>query len=268
MKKIEQTIYKLNIENPCLAEGKLNLLFITDLHETSREELALRQMATIIRKVKPDLILLGGDMIVRSHHETFIGAAGFISWLTEIAPVYYAYGNHEKKSDDAFMKMYRKTLEEHGVRFLLNEKEQIKVREIPLVIYGYDIALSYYKRRPWVHLPLRDMYASLGKPAKDQLNILLAHHPRFLKQYKDWGADITLCGHYHGGVMRLGANRGVITPDLRIMPKDAYGHFENKGKHIIISGGAGEHNIPFRFFNPREIVHLSVTINNGETDGN
>ena len=38
----------------------------------------------------------------------------------------------------------------------------------------------------------------IGEPGKNGMQILLAHNPKYGNAYFDWGADMILCGHYHG----------------------------------------------------------------------
>ncbi|HAJ73631.1 MAG TPA: hypothetical protein DCM49_02420 [Lachnospiraceae bacterium] len=260
MKKTEVKTYELDISNRNLPPGSLNILFITDLHGTCREKDAVRKILKDISGIRPDVILIGGDLIVRRYPDTFAKSAAFAAKLTSFAPVYYTYGNHEKKCGNPLFRKYTEKLQSYGISFLLNRNVRIMINGVPVRIFGYDLDLPYYQKIRHQDLPVSDIYEKLGKPDDRCINILLAHHPRFHEQYIQWGADLTLCGHYHGGVMRLGGNRGLISPDFRLFPDDSYGEIENNGKHVIISSGAGEHTVPFRIFNPREIVQVRINV--------
>ena len=89
--------------------------------------------------------------------------------------------------------------------------------------------------------------------------ILLAHNPVFAPFYMEWGADLTVCGHFHGGVMRLRGKQPLLSPYGFLLPEYGYGHFEKDGKHVIVSSGLGEHAIPFRIHNPMELVTIDLT---------
>ena len=89
--------------------------------------------------------------------------------------------------------------------------------------------------------------------------ILLAHNPVFAPFYMEWGADLTVCGHFHGGVMRLRGKQPLLSPYGFLLPEYGYGHFEKDGKHVIVSSGLGEHAIPFRIHNPMELVSIDLT---------
>ena len=99
----------------------------------------------------------------------------------------------------------------------------------------------------------------LGSVKEDKFSILLAHNPEYFKSYAKWGADLTVSGHIHGGIMRLPLIGGVISPSLRLFPKYDSGEFEENGKKMILSRGMGLHHIKLRFFNRPEISVIKIT---------
>lgn len=72
------------------------------------------------------------------------------------------------------------------------------------------------------------------------------------------GADLTVAGHVHGGVMKLPLLGGVISPSFRLFPKYDRGMFEEYGKRMVLSRGLGMHTIPIRIFNPGELVVIHL----------
>ena len=131
-------------------------------------------------------------------------------------------------------------------------------RKIPLKLYGYDMPAEYYSRWHDRPVPGTELEQIFGTPDPDRMNILLAHHPKMIPQSFGWGADLTLCGHFHGGIVRLAGHRGLVSPEFRPFPGNAYGDFQSGTKHAIITSGCGEHTIPVRFHNSREIVSLCL----------
>ena len=97
-----------------------------------------------------------------------------------------------------------------------------------------------------------------GIPDPEAFHILLAHNPVYFDTYAAWGADLTLSGHYHGGVVGLGAHRGLVTPDFRLFSKNCRGLFLTGGTCQIISAGTGEHTIPVRIWNRRELIITDI----------
>ena len=88
--------------------------------------------------------------------------------------------------------------------------------------------------------------------------ILLAHNPAYAREYIRWGADVTFCGHNHGGLIRIPGIGSVISPQFTWFPKYDAGDFKQEGNHVIVSRGMGTHTFHIRIFNRAEL--LSVTL--------
>ena len=104
----------------------------------------------------------------------------------------------------------------------------------------------------------------LGDIDESCFNILLAHNPQYFKEYAGWGADLTLSGHIHGGLVRLPFLGGVVSPMVTFFPKYDGGVFYENDKEMILSRGLGTHTIPIRMFNPGELN--IIEINPGENN--
>ncbi len=65
----------------------------------------------------------------------------------------------------------------------------------------------------------------LGDAKKDSVQILMAHNPMFAKEYAEWGADVSVCGHTHGGLVRIPGIGSVISPQFELFPKYDAGEF-------------------------------------------
>ena len=111
------------------------------------------------------------------------------------------------------------------------------------------------------------MEALIGPPSKEGIQVLLAHNPRYGNTYFSWGADLIFSGHYHGGMVRLPFLGGVISPDWRLFPRFCRGKFTQEGRYLIVGAGLGEHTVPLRIFNPRELVAVYCTPEEGQEKG-
>jgi hypothetical protein len=94
----------------------------------------------------------------------------------------------------------------------------------------------------------------IGKPNDDSFRLLLAHHPCYFDAYAGWGADLTLSGHLHGGIVRLPFFGGVVSPQIRLFPRYDKGMYTMDGKKMIVSAGLGSHTIKLRINNPPELI--------------
>ena len=98
----------------------------------------------------------------------------------------------------------------------------------------------------------------IGKANAQFCNILIAHNPEYFKEYADWGADFVLSGHVHGGIMRLPLLGGVISPSYKLFPKYDGGVFREGKSTMLLGRGMGSHTLPFRFFNPAELLVVTL----------
>ena len=98
--------------------------------------------------------------------------------------------------------------------------------------------------------------------AKFKFNLVfaefLAHNPEYFDAYAGWGADLTVSGHVHGGIMRFPFVGGIISPRLFTFPRSYGGEYDRDGHKLIVSCGLGTHTIHVRVFNPGELSVIDV----------
>jgi hypothetical protein len=159
----------------------------------------------------------------------------------------------EKYGDMA--EKYEAGLKCAGVDRLVNSHCALEKENI--VIYGSQIDKIYYKRFKIQPMEKNYLGSILGQPNKDRYNILIAHNPDYFPYYADWGADLVLSGHIHGGMVRIPfINKGVVSPNVSFFPKYDAGMYREKESTMILSRGLGMHTIPIRLFNPAELVTI------------
>lgn len=239
------------------------LLFLSDLHNHKYGE-HNEKLLDAVRRQKPDLILITGDMLVSRQGSRWEVAAEFVKKLPSICPVYYANGNHEQrmrenpeKYGDAYY-AYKKELEACGVQFLINEKAVLSWDGNSVVITGLEVPDSCYFRKKRTRLGLREMERRVGKADEGSYQILLVHQPDFMSVYKAWGGDLILSGHLHGGIIRVPGLGGVISPQMGLFPKYSGSLYREEDTSIVVSKGLGTHTVNIRLFNPAELIVLHV----------
>lgn len=240
---------------------KLRVILLADLHNKSygrRNE----KLISAIDAAAPDLILSAGDLMTSVPDEPMEVAEAFVEDLAARYPVYYGNGNHEYRiyhEEEKYGQMgaqYRSVLKKSGVRLLENETAELP--EFGIRIAGLDLGQEYYKKFKEDVLSPSGLKAMLGACREDSYTILLAHNPVFFESYAAWGADLTLSGHVHGGVMRLPFLGGVLSTSFRPFPKYDGGLFQIGAKKMIVSRGLGSHTVPIRIFNPAELVIIDL----------
>ncbi len=250
-----------------MGKGKKNqdsrIVFLSDLHNQvygNRNDILLDE----IRRTEPELILIGGDMLIGKKNVPREHALELIRQLPEIAPVYYALGNHEQRLKydvekyGNVMYYYRKELVKAGVRFLENESIEISLPGREVRITGLALPLDFYETVECEPVCRKKIERLVGSAGTSRYQILLAHNPVYAAAYKRWGADLVLCGHLHGGVVRIPGWRGLVTPRATLFPKHSGEMKVDGDTAVVVSKGLGTHTVNLRLFNPAEVVVLRL----------
>ncbi len=233
---------------------------IADLHGFSYGSDNSRLLKRI-QEYNPEMILIPGDLIVSRYADTFPVALKLLKELVKIAPVYYSFGNHESRLRDSekinypLFWNYVEEAENIGVHILNNESSPIPEME-EIRITGLELPLSYYEKGRIVSMEGDYLRDYLKKEDDGAYNILLAHNPAYAEEYAEWGADVTFCGHNHGGLIRIPGVGSLFSPQLTWFPKYDAGRFEKSGKEIIVSRGLGTHTFHIRIFNRAELISV------------
>ncbi len=270
--------WNFNVTKYQICTSKINphmkpkrMIFLSDLHNHEYGQNNIRLLQAV-KAACPDLILIGGDMLVGKRGRSAKAALQFVSQLPKIAPVYYANGNHEqrmKENPEKYERVYeryREILQNAGVHFLENDSLELHLDGFHVRLTGLELPMETYEKFKHSHVRKEEIVLQVGEIRKEMLDsaeeeesvyeILLAHNPTYYSAYKEWGADLVLSGHLHGGIARIPGWRGVITPQAFLLPKYSGEMTEEDGQTIIVSKGLGTHTINFRLFNIPEVVVL------------
>lgn len=255
--------YRIRLPYKTSGGEEVKLIFLSDLHGKQYGE-DNRRLTAAIAVEKPDYIMIGGDLLTRKEEATDAAAVRLLEKLAEICPVYLANGNHEQKmrmNPEEYGNRYKRYIEKArrlGIHVLENETEQITMKGIPAAVSGLEIPLGCYAHFRTRELKLSDIAERLGESAKGRYQILLAHSPVYFDTYVKWGADLTLSGHLHGGIIGIPKLGGLITPQIKLFPKYS-GGLSRKGKRVgVVSRGLGTHTVNIRLFNPAELVVITL----------
>lgn len=264
-KKIDLTEYSLAFENLPASFDGCRIGFLSDLHD---EEVGLANHYLLeAAKSRPfDYFFCGGDMIVGSDRGviSYENSLRFLGELGRLAPVYYSYGNHEERMRLAWndkkenqLKLFHKKLSKQGVRIIDNGSVFLVRDGQAICLKGLSLSMDYY-RRWWNRKPLgrEELETMIG--AKRDFTILLAHNPIYFKSYDEYGAELVISGHFHGGLMVIPGLGGVISPELQLFPKYDFGLFRGKQSKMIVSRGLGAHTLPIRIHNRPELVAVTL----------
>lgn len=101
-----------------------------------------------------------------------------------------------------------------------------------------------------------DLPGTLAQIGDDAPAILMAHEPDLFVDVPDRFA-VTLCGHTHGGQVRLPFIGRPVVPSA-YGQRFAYGHIREEGRDLIVSAGLGCSILPVRFGVPPEITVVTL----------
>ena len=237
------------------------VVFLTDLHSNvfGRDN---EPLLSAVRQAKPDLVLIGGDMMVcRQQNHSIEVALKLVRELAGEYPVCYGNGNHETRmyrKRQYYGSLYEELLEglkKCGVTHL----QDAWADPLPgLRVYGVDIERPYYEKGHVPEMPADYLAKRFGEPDRDRFNVLLAHTPMFFDVYAGWGADLTLSGHFHGGTIRLPFIGGLMTPQYQFFCPYCAGEFTKGSSKMIVGRGLGTHSINIRLGNMSQLVVAEI----------
>lgn len=230
----------------------LRIAALADLHAVE-PWMPLPRIEEIVRAanaLKPDLVVHLGDYVHGIPRPFRRGPVPMAAWgaalgsITAPLGAYAVLGNHDWSLDPAGV---RNTLSANGIQVLENDARKIKTAagfEFWVAGLGDQVA-----RRDDLARTLRAL------PGEDPA-ILLAHEPDIFPQVNE-RVSLTLCGHTHGGQVRLPLIGAPVVPS-RYGQRYAYGHIVENERHLVVSAGLGCTFLPFRLGAVPEIVLLEL----------
>lgn len=253
---------RFRVQTEKLPEGMTrNLVFLSDLHDNTFGP-ENEKLLEAIFALEPDAVLIGGDMMVSRGEADLTVTLNLVRRLAARFPVFYGNGNHEARlgqKPEVFGDRSRRL--EEGLRaagaWYLPDKSADLDRYIRIT--GCDLAERYYRHHFTVpKLPEGEIAGRVGEARKDKYQILLLHSPLFFENSRKWGADLTLCGHFHGGTIRIPGLGGVMTPQYQFFLPCCAGRFDRDGKTMLVSRGLGTHSINLRLNNRPQLVWITL----------
>ena len=256
------------------ADNGIRVVQISDLHTCfygkDNEKLLSR-----VRLLEPDVIICTGDIVdtVKGNED---GIEKFCRTLSDIAPSYFIYGNNEveriygfvlnkeeldKRFGSAeklseFKDEFEESLEKTGIKVLKNEKDTITLGTTKVDIYG--VLTSNPSSFEYAEESFNEYLY------KDESNIKITaiHEPVIIEEFDStyWG-DMTLCGHTHGGYVRIPVLGPLYTYEGGVLPERGgsyvYGRYNVNGTAVIVSAGLENRSI-FRINNEPELVIIDI----------
>lgn len=216
--KVQFTELKLRMKwLPAQLEG-LTVLVISDLHfhGTPSRQWFDSLFDHLAAQPKPDVLAYVGDFVdTDTHHEWIRPLLGKLGWNDAGVAI---LGNHDVHHDPDRV---RAELREVGLTVLGNGWKAIPVRGVPVVMIGHE--------GPWFAPPTTLMGAPLAG-----FRLCLSHTPDNFYWACAKSIDLVLCGHVHGGGIRVPLIGSIFVPSIYGRRFDQ-GVFE-QGRTVMVVG--------------------------------
>jgi predicted MPP superfamily phosphohydrolase len=204
----------------------------------------LRRLVDRVNAMKPDLILLPGDVIDDSL-EPFLRnrMADLLAELRAKHGVFAVLGNHEYYG--GHIEQYVAEMSKIGIRVLRDECADIAGQ---LYVAGRKDKTA---EAAGGRLSAKQLTENLdlGKPV-----VLMDHQPTGFAQAAEAGVDLLLSGHTH---------RGQFWPNhlftKRLFELD-WGYMRKSAMHVVVSSGFGSWGPPIRLGSRSEIIKLTLKL--------
>ncbi len=200
-----------------------------------------------IKEQNPDYIFITGDSVDAGYTNVDV-AINFLERVSEIAPCYMVWGNHELKIDlDDFEKL-ESAVRSSDITLLEQECTVVTRNGDNMFLYGTQ------------HMPTIENFSQTGVK-DDDFFVNIHHYPedidRIASVSRETGSqvDLVFCGHAHGGLICLPPFlKGLYAPGQEFFPKYTSGEYQVDGTTMILSRGLGNSGWTKRFFDPFHLV--------------
>lgn len=192
---------------------------------------------------RPDIVLVTGDL---ADDLTVLPEA--LRMIAALRPRYGAYasiGNHEYYRG---IEQVRRAFDAGPIPLLIEGATSIAVGDARIHLAGADDPARTGRFNDARFMRSTVEQSIDGLPS-DAFSILMSHRPEGFDVAAKHGVDLTLAGHYHGGIQLGLGGRAIIQP----LRPDVYywGHYRKGDAQLYTSGGVG-HWFPFRLNCPPE----------------
>jgi uncharacterized protein len=250
---IRNVVYTKQGLNPAL--NNFRLLLISDLHaDRHNDSKRLGNYIDKVNNLKPDLVLIGGDMI--SGNPQYIDtAAKYVGQIKSKYGVYTCQGDHDywayRPDMQRSLREITDALGKYNVPMLDNENKKLDIKGAKMLIsfitYTYPDKIN------------PDLLDKLLSDKKEDLNILLLHQPEggIPGKAAQKNYDLMLSGHTHGGQITFLFPFFNLSPTL-IETRYVRGDFHIGNMLLVVTRGLGMSLVPLRLNSTPEITVITI----------
>lgn len=222
----------------------IKIVQISDIHyKVTISKNDLKKMVNEINKLKPDIVLLSGDLLDKNINYTEKDFKDITNVLSKINVNIGSYAI--KGEDDLEFENWEQLINDSNFTNLNNKYEEIYYNgSTPILLIG--ISSNYLDDH--IKKDLDNIYQNLNKEYK--FSILMLHEPSFIDKIDYNKFNLIFAGHTHKGQIYIPIIGGIIKDKYSKYIKDFY---EFKNTKLYISSGVGTSKYKFRLLNKPSI---------------
>ena len=254
-----------------VTDAGFKMVVISDLHDHEFRK-DNEKLIRCVKEQDPEMIILDGDMLNEDSKSDEVPVR-LVKGLAEIAPVYYALGNHEldyigaaegkkmqKHPEDSGLV---KDLTDSGACVLEEGYRDVEIGGCKVRIggmYEYTFALDGDNSAENLTGDARDFLEDFQNT--DRYKIMLCHRPDsfvFGDASDYWKIDLVISGHDHGGQVVIPFKGGLYGGDQGWFPPYVHGLYRTGRIRLFVTSGlSSEKQILPRWNNRPEIAVLNI----------
>jgi len=172
----------------------------------------IRRSVAIANELEADLIVLTGDFVYHSA-DVSTACAQELAQLHAKYGVYAVLGNHDIWTDPRWV---TESLIEVGITVLRDDRQALEIGNTRLWLLGVKdtgyVSRSFSAFQAMWQEPREALAEMLAGIPPNEPRLLLVHNPDFTEMLPPGRIDLALCGHTHGGQVRLPLIGAPIVP--------------------------------------------------------
>lgn len=231
-----------------VSDEGLRLVQITDFHSLGRDA-QVDQVVERVRQAEPDVVAITGDLVTTADADYGQVERLFAGLMRTHNNVFVICGNHDHwNADHTGSTRLRELIEQYRLVLLDNSSVPLDGPWGALDVIGTD---DYF-------IGQGDLDTALVGTRPDAFRLVLTHSPDAAPALRGSGVDLAICGHTHGGQIRVPLVGALHIPG-EWFPEYHKGWYDLDGVPLYIDSGVGTTGPPVRVFNPSQVTLFEIT---------